>query len=174
MKKTISQEYLKSRLHYESDTGLWTWLRKIELTQWDESWNTRWAGKQAGAVVLGYIEIGIDGENYKAHRLAWIYMTDEQPPEFIDHENYDRGDCRWLNLREASKSQNMYNMEKTKKNSSGYKGVTFDKQTGMWRALITANGVQHCLGRHKNILAAHEAYKKAALKYHGEFARIGQ
>jgi hypothetical protein len=73
----ITQDELKQLLHYDSETGQFTWL--ATLTQ-----NKR-AGKRAGSWMNGYLRIKINGRIYRAHRLAWLYMYGEFPERNIKH-----------------------------------------------------------------------------------------
>lgn len=165
--------YLKSRLHYDSETGCFTWLRREEKNHWHVGWNKRWAGKSVAYInPEGYLEIALDGVHYKGHRLAWFYMRGEWPKSDLDHVDYDRSNCRWANLREANKAQNMQNRSKTRINTSGFKGVTFEKQTQRWKAQIQSHGKALNLGRYNTPEEAHAVYAEAARRLHGEFARV--
>lgn len=86
----------------------------------------------------------------------------------IDHRNRDRLDCRRKNLRCISRSQSQWNKNKYRTNTSGYKGVTFDK--GRWKAQIQALGVRYYLGMFATAVEAAQAYDEAAVALHGEFA----
>lgn len=72
----------------------------------------------------GYVVVSLCGVQFLAHRLAWLLMTREWPPEHTDHINRDRSDNRWVNLRLASISQNNANSIKTKPRNL---------PTGVWR-----------------------------------------
>lgn len=158
----ISQQYLKSILRYDPETGKWFWLVNR---------GSIIAGLQAGGISAeGYLVIGIDGKVYKAHRLAWIYMTGECPVE-VDHENRNRSDCRWENIRKASRQQNTQNATVKSNSKSGIKGVR--KKYNQWESRIKFNGNAIHLGYFKTAEEAHEAYKKAADFYFGSFATSG-
>lgn len=160
----LSQEQLKSVLHYCPETGIFTWLKSAR---------SGWVGKSAGSVMnRGYACIQLSGKSYLAHRLAWLY-TQGFFPEFIDHINSDRLDNRIANLRPATRRQNNINVLRTSANTSGFKGVHWDKPTERWRAQITIEGKKTYLGSFASPEEAHEAYKKAALEHHGEFANFG-
>ncbi len=73
-------------------------------------------------------------------------------------------------MRTCTNQQNQCNKTKTKLNSSGFKGVYFDKVKTKYRSRIMVNFKQIHLGYFETAEEAHEEYKKAALKYHGEFA----
>lgn len=65
----------------------------------------------------GYIRIGINGNNYPAHRLAWLYMTGSFPTKQLDHINHIRDDNRWLNMREVDNRENSRNHSISKNNT---------------------------------------------------------
>lgn len=90
----ITQSQLKELFHYSPGTG--QFYRKTSTNSCAR------IGDKAGSVRSGYIVIGICGKSYLAHRLAFLYMQGEMPPEQVDHINHIRDDNRWLNLREAS------------------------------------------------------------------------
>lgn len=172
----LTQARLKEVLHYDPETGISTWLPRLireESARTDKSWNGRYAGKRAGSVskFLGYRVMAIDDENYYEHRLAWFYMTGEWPDPQCDHENLDRADNRWANLREATISQQRMNRAASTKNTSGFKGVSYFKRDGNWKAQIQINGKNKHLGLFDTPEAAHAAYCAEADRLFGEFAR---
>jgi hypothetical protein len=159
----ISQEYLKSILHYNPDTGLWTWIARRPKIR---------VGDIAGGLSEdGYLKIRIDRKKYLAHRLAHLYMTGKWPDEEIDHEDLCRANCKWDNIREATRTQNFGNQRKYSNNKSGIKGVCWDKDARKWLAQIQVNSRKIKLGRYRNIEDAAKAYESAARWYFGKFAR---
>ncbi len=82
----------------------------------------------------------------------------------VDHINRDVMDNRRENLRYVTSSQNGMNRGMMKSNTSGYRGVTWDKKTEKWRARIGLNGKQIWLGYFDDIEEAATAYKKKALE----------
>lgn len=166
MKGELTQERLKELLHYDPDTGVFTWLQPGKR---------RLVGFTAGTVnSRGYLYISIGGKQYRAHRLAWLYMTGEVPENEIDHRNGIGTDNRFANLRKATRSQNKANSATYKSNSSGCKGVGFDKATGRWKARVQVNGKRISLGYFDSPESAYAAYCEAATKFHGEFANMGE
>jgi hypothetical protein len=119
----------------------------------------------------GRILVGVHGRLYKAHRIIWAMQTGEWPDKQIDHINEDPSDNRWVNLRLATKAQNMRNVTRIKSNTSGYKGVGWSKAANKWRAYIRADGVNYHLGLFQTKEEAAAAYKVAAAKLHGAFAK---
>jgi hypothetical protein len=161
----LTHERLLSVLHYDPDTGRFTWLASLahRVKVGDE------AGSNHGS---GYFEIGIDNVRYLAHRLAWFYMSGEWPSAQIDHRDLDRSNTRWNNLRLATHGQNVHNSGPRKHNSHGFKGVTFypSKKT-KWHARIMFQRKLYLLGFFNTPEEAHAAYAKKAAELHGEFAR---
>lgn len=90
----------------------------------------------------------------------------------VDHRNGNTTDNRRENLRVATKFQNEQNRGKNRNNTSGYKGVGFDKLTNRWTAKIDSGGKTHWLGRFKTAEEASLAYNAAAQRLHGEFANF--
>lgn len=159
----ISASYLRSILHYDSDDGLWTWLvNKDSLAK---------IGDIAGCLRPdGYVQIGIDGRKYMAHQLAFFYMTGRWAKR-VDHKDRDPANNKWSNLREATQTQNRANSIGKRDSESGIKGVCWYAPTNKWRAAIQRDGVRHHLGYFKSKQDAAAAYRKAANKLFGEFAR---
>jgi hypothetical protein len=90
----------------------------------------------------------------------------------VDHKDGDSLNNRRLNLRLATRCQNNQNQRRPVSNTSGVKGVQFERRRGKWRAIIYANRKNIWLGYFSSRDAAREAYAKASRKYHGEFGRL--
>lgn len=129
-------------------------------------------GKPAGSVCNGYIQVRWLGRNFYTHRLAWAWMTGAWPKDQIDHANCVKSDNKWSNLREATESQNKYNWPLAPKNTSGFKGISWDPKRKKWLARISINGNGVNLGRRDTAEAAHALYAQAAFRVAGEFARV--
>lgn len=146
LRGSITQARLKELIHYDPDTGVFT------------SRFTRGSMSKAGTVTgsindQGYILIGVDGTQYRAHRLAWLYMKGYFPKGIeIDHKKYsnpdNRRDNRWCNLRLASHQCNIRNTGNPKDNTSGVKGVYWDKSRNKWAPKIGVDGIMRNLGRY--------------------------
>lgn len=175
----ITQDFLKSILHYNPATGVFTWRKRprehFATARIYNSWNMKHAGKIAGGLTAKskYWGLRINSKLYLAHRLAWRYVTGVWPEHELDHINCNRTDNRMANLREATHSENVKNTPMRKTNTSGYKGVTWHKHTGKWAAQIKVNSKHIHLGIFDTPEEAHAAYCEAAKKYHGLFAKIG-
>ena len=139
---------------------------------WKTSSRGRRAGDRAGSIYPnGYRVIEIDGLDYRAARLAWFFMTGDDPVVYVDHINGDKQDDRIGNLRLATNSQNQANRGAPLNNTSGIKGVRFEADRMKWRAQIVVNGKSKNLGRFNTAEEAKAAYEKAALEAWGDFAR---
>lgn len=149
----LTQDRLKEVLSYDPATGIF-----INIVQRGQRGNI---GKETGIMHhSGYIHIAIDNRNYMAHRLAWLYMTGEFPPECIDHINGKRSDNRFSNIRLATKKQNNENIPLRSDNKSGHRGVHWYKQTNRWKASVKHNGNRISVGYFKNIEDAVKAVKE--------------
>jgi len=103
------------------------------------------------------------------HTLVWFMETGEWI-KGIDHCDTDKANNRIGNLRLATKIQNGQNRSAPRQNTLGHKGVSWAKRERRWRANINANKKYISLGYFRSIDDAIEAYRIAALKYHGEYA----
>lgn len=90
----------------------------------------------------------------------------------IDHINGNCLDNRRINLRHATIAQNTCNQKIRKTNTTGIKGVYFEKSSQKWRAQIKFNYKKKTLGRFENIDDAKKAYAIASMNFHGEFGRV--
>lgn len=163
-KKRTTAARLRELMHYDPDTGVFTWLKGRARTA---------RGSIAGYVCgNGYVSIKIDREANLAHRLAWLYMTGEWPKNDLDHRDRDRRNNRWSNLREASASLNQANTTKRLTNTSGLKGICFWPKRNKWAATIQVRGRRFFLGFFESPTLAHQAYAAAATEHFGEYARL--
>lgn len=166
-KHSLTQERLRYLLDYDPESGLFSWKNP-------QSKRCK-VGQVAGSVDGGgYVQISIDGKRYKAHRLAHLHMTGEFPENEVDHINRVKTDNRWSNLREATSQQNKMNSYRADKNTSGKKGVSWNKQMDKWMAYISVDGKNYHLGYYNDIEDAATAYATIAKILHGEFSHLGE
>lgn len=159
----MTRKRLKELLIYDPETGIFT--RRISTGGY-------LAGAIAGGMAKnGYIYLSIDSVKYLAQRVVFFYMTGAWPLPQADHKNGNRADNRWGNLRVATRSQNASNGKRHRDNSSGFKGVYFHKQSGLWNAQIMFGGIRSSLGYFPSAAQAHAAYVTVSAAQHREFAR---
>lgn len=155
------KENVNDAFEYNPETGT--------LTRVFKGGHRRVAGSRKQAA--DYIRVGFNGREYPAHRLIWWLVYGSLPSAFIDHINGDRTDNRLCNLRLATDAQNKRNVGMRSHNTSGFKGVTWDKANNRWLAHATHNGRGVHLGRYDKKEDAAEAYRQFAREAHGEFYR---
>lgn len=164
------RDNLSSLIQYEPETGLFRWL----VARNGYGGGVR-PGDIAGTPRDGYVQINICQRVYRAHRLAWLFMTGDFPPKGheIDHANRDRSDNRWANLRLATRSQNNMNAGLRTDNQSGCRGVSFVARTGKWHARIVVEGKVILLGDFAEKSTAIAARRRAEQSHFGAFAPNG-
>ena len=155
MAQELTQERLKEVLHYDPETGVFTW--KVATN------NRVNIGDVASTEDSGYRRIQVDGSKHFAHRLAWLYVFGEIPEGKIDHHDRNPSNNRIANLRPATSSQNGLNRRRHSNNTSGYVGVTWNKKAQKWQAQIKVGLQYHCLGCFNDILDAVAARKAAEI-----------
>lgn len=153
----ITQERLKEVLSYDPDTGIFVY-------------KSGKGGVVKGNVVsgldgCGYIKIGIDYKQYRAHRLAWLYVYGKWPSGELDHINHDRQDNRIENLRDVERTDNGRNLSIKSNNTSGVTGVQWNRQNQNWRARVMVDGYTINLGSFDNFDDAVAARLAANDKY---------
>lgn len=164
MQHPISFEELRRILHYDPETGIFTWLIRPAM-------NTP-AGTVAGSINnKGRRVIHIGRRLYTAGRLAWFYMTGAWPHPQVDHINGCRLDDRFENLRQATNQQNAINRGTRCDNTSGIKGIHWIRHIRKWQARINVNGQRVNLGYFADIEEAKRVRREAASRHYGEFAR---
>jgi hypothetical protein len=166
----ITQERLHDLFEYREDGNL---IWKVSLS------NRVKIGDVAGTLNAcefsrskGYCSVTIDGKNYGVHRLVFLYhhgyLTNGMQ---IDHIDCNRENNRIENLREVTKSQNGQNAKIRSTNTSGIKGVSWNKSRKKWHAQIMLNSKAISLGHHNTLEEAAKVVKEAREKYHGEYGR---
>jgi hypothetical protein len=146
---SLTQARLMELLDYNQYTGEFTW--RIHA-------GNRSANTLAGSINhRGYLDISVDGKNYRAHRLAWLYSYGNFPIGVIDHIDGDKLNNKLSNLRDVPNSKNLLAHRKLNgNNSSGMIGVHRNHKG--WRAEIT-------VGMQKIGLGTYDTPEEASIAY---------
>lgn len=148
---------LRETLHYDPETGIFTRLTSTGGVR---------SGTRTGSVNSdGYLDIRVGGQLFRAHRLAWLYMTSEWPRGVIDHRNHDKTDNRYVNLRDVTHAVNLQNQSRARIDSStGVLGVI--RSGPNFRAEITVDGRSRHIGSFPTMEQASAAYWAAKAQLH--------
>ena len=160
IKNYPSADRVKQLFHYENGRLFWIAGNRT--------------GKEAGThcISTNRWHVKIDQVIVMRYHVVWVIHHGVWPNR-LDHKNRNPLDDRIENLRECTHSQNQANRSKHSTNTSGYKGVSWNKQRAMWMAMISINSKNKNLGYFATPKRAHEAYMKAAQERWGEFAYKG-
>ena len=122
----------------------------------------------------GYGKIRWEGKGTFAHRVSYEITFGAIPKGMqLDHKCHNPACVNPNHLRIASNADNQHNVGLKQNNTSGYKGVSFNKKLNKWVASIRSNLENHYLGYFATPEEAHLAYCEAAKRLHGEFANFG-
>jgi len=167
---TPSQSYLRECFEYNKETGEIFWKARPESHFVSISacrrFNTLTALTQvAKPTQAKYATVVVSKRQYKLHRLIYKLVTGDEA-EVIDHENGDRWDNRWGNLRSVTGKENNQNKAVGYHNTSGILGVRPSTYTPeRWVAEIKSEGKQYRLGTFKDKFEAICRRKSAEVKY---------
>lgn len=169
-KSNLSQSDVTRILDYDPESGVLLWktrpLSSFPSEKDGHTWNSRYAGKQAGHIGSnGYRIIGIGPQKWLAHRLAWLIIHGVLPNE-IDHIDGNRDNNRITNFRDTTRAQNLKNQKRKINNKSGVTGVCWNKTRKRWTAQIRVDYIFKALGAFDTIEAAITA-RHAAEKLYG-------
>ena len=161
----LTQKHLKEIMHYNHDTGSFTWLVKI---------GSNGKGKEAGHLHdNGYRRCSIYKCNYYMHRLAFLYMEGSIPSS-VDHINCQRDDNRWCNIRPSSYIHN--NSRSRAPARELPHGVHKNRTGGKYNARIVHKGKTVMLGSYVTAEEASVVYEEARRQYidlnHAEVIRV--
>jgi hypothetical protein len=126
-------------------------------------------GDIAGASTSnGYTRLRLNGVEYLAHRIAWLYVYGEHPSNLIDHIDGNKKNNAISNLRVVTARENIQNQKRAMQhNKCGLLGVTLEKQTKKYKAAINIGGsCSKTLGRFSTAEEAHQVYLNAKRMHH--------
>lgn len=165
-----SHEEICSMFSYDKVSGGLKWKHREPSSLKNRQWNGRFANKTAGTIRKdGYLRVKVGCRYILVHRLIWFIEFGEFPSFLIDHINGNKSDNRLENLREVTKSENATNCNT--ENSTGHKGVRYDKRYNTYQVRLTKNGKTFHLGQAKTFSEAIEIYNQNVDKIHGNFGK---
>ena len=126
-------------------------------------WETTCNGKR-------YKKINIKKKTYYLHQVIFFYHYG-YIPKYIDHADGNSLNNKIENLRMATRSQNLYNCRISSRNTSGVKGVSWDKNRNKWHVQVISEKKVVFQKRFDDIELAEFVAIEARNKYHGKFAR---
>lgn len=113
-------------------------------------------------------------KNKKVNKIYMHRVINNTPNNLLtDHINRNQLDNRAKNLRSCTTLQNCQNRKRYSNNTSGYKGVSFNKPDGKWRAYIRILGKLKYLGGFSTPQEASSIYNITAKEYFGVFSWRG-
>lgn len=149
-------------MDYNSNTGELRWKFRDDATT---SWNRRNAGKLAGGINNeGYLMVSINGEKFCASRLIWKIVTGKDPVLLVDHQDLNRSNNKWDNLREATRPENSVNTNQRKFRDLP---IGIYKQRGKFASRVAHKHI----GVFNTVELAVAAREDEARKIYGEFVR---
>ena len=164
-KKLPPLDEISRVISYDPETGIFV---NLEM---------RSASAPAGAAAgcknktTGYVVIRHRKELYLAHRLAWLFVTRNDPGDLqVDHINGEPSDNRFCNLRLATPRQNLLNCKRPVTNTTGVKGVVRVRRGRFLGRIRTETGFRFTRS-FKTVEEAAEAYAILAKEVAGEFVR---
>lgn len=174
-RKRITYERVRQLFAYDPSTGILKW-RVDRFCANGKGRKIVKAGDEAGSIVKSgtgkcvYRQVRADYILYQVHSIIWLYMTGEFPA-LVDHHDMDGLNNRFVNLRLADKSKNGANRDAPSNNTSGFKGVYWDKSHSRWAVEIWHEDKKYRLGRFRDLTVAAAVYAAKARELFGEFAR---
>lgn len=163
----LDPKRLRQMLDYHPETGIMVWRG---CSKYHRSMNGKEAGhpipSQSGKL---YWKVSIDGKKYNRSRLAFAWMTGRWPLHCIDHIDGNSENDRWVNLREATVTENAWNHKRRAKKAALPMGVR-SLPSGRFAARIAVNRKMIHLGSFDTPEAASREYQKAREVHYGQFA----
>ena len=165
----ITQSELRNLVTYDADAGVLRWTMKRG--------RTRPGDRVGGLDREGYRRVRIDNRQYLEHRLVWLWHHGEFP-RILDHIDRNRDNNRLENLRLCNESQNAANAEKPSHNTSGYRGVYFERGRDKWiariRIVVDGNRTRYRIGRYDTAEEAAIAYNVHMMRHFRDYALLNR
>jgi len=155
----------------------WKKYKEYQISSWGNVKGKFGRLMKPAKTTRGYLQVNIYEEGVVkkmlVHRLvALCFLDNPDNKEFVDHIDGNILNNKVENIRWATKSQNCMNRVKASNNTSGYKGVCWNKQHQKWMAMIHLNGNNKYLGLYNTAEEASTAYVKASRELFKDFSRV--
>lgn len=137
----------------------------IDLSDLQRVLRHRWCAARTGAL---YVQGRVEGKMLPLHRFIMRPAASVE----IDHKNGDGLDNRKSNLRVCPGTENRFNLKRYSNNTSGFKGVSWNRRCGKWISYISSGGRRRHLGLFRSKHKAARVYDAEARILFGEFARL--
>jgi len=165
----LDKQYVRECFAYNEYTGQLSWKeRPKDHFKTERGWKTFNTQKKGKIIATkgnhGYLQVAINKKIYLVHRICFLWMLGEIPA-FVDHEDHDRSNNAWSNLKAVSQQDNNKNLDMRKTNTSGITGVRWCTRDKAWTARIQVNYENMNLGNFDNIFDAACARKAAEVRF---------
>jgi|TARA_R110002074_G_scaffold385163_1_gene566161 hypothetical protein len=162
-------EYVHSRFQYDSDLG--RLISKID------SGNGIYRHKKGEIIkgeitTAGYRRIAFGKYKMREHRLIYL-MCHGFLPAMLDHVDGDKLNNKIENLRACSNSQNQFNSKVPRNNTTGFKGILFNKKENRYFGRVRVSGKQYNTKRTKSLTEAVLLLRNLRENLHGEYFNHG-
>jgi hypothetical protein len=145
-----------------------------KIIKLDLSWHLKWDNKTQSYYVKAtesYIDTATNKRKQRTIHLHRIIVGVVNNLLYVDHINHDTLDNKKANLRITNKRENMCNRPKPNtNNSSGYRNVTYEKQTKKWIVQLQIDGKNTKLGSFEDVHDAGRYAKEKRSEIYGEYA----
>lgn len=171
---TLTQEEAHRLFDYKDGALYWKERPRADFKTdlaWKQ-WNPKHAGERAGCWSGHHVTVGINNKSHPLARVIFIWHHGFLP-EIVDHADCNPMNNQISNLRAATKAENQRNAGMFAHNTSGYKGVIFNKRSKKWNAQIKIFGLNKYLGTFADKETAAEFVQLAREMIHGNFANHG-
>lgn len=160
-KRDLSAEYVREHYFYEPESGK---LLRTKRTNGKLLDPPERAGVKGS---IGYRVVRIHPHTYSEHELIWLWMTGSHKQGHMDHIDGVRDNNKWENLRVVPQKINNQNVRSAQRNNkTGLLGVSYSQGRKKYKAQITVDGRNKCLGEFETPIEAYAAYLGAKRQYH--------
>jgi len=147
---------------------------KIDTKYYESIKTFKWCQIENGYVICSWYDKDILKWKQTTLHQAIIALSGQEVPDGyeIDHKDTIKLNNLEENLRICTHAENDQNKKIPYHNTSGFKGVSWNKSSKKWEVQIATNKKRIHIGKFKTLEEAVEKYNDAAIKYHGEFAQL--